>query len=205
MEIITNIDQGSEEWHALRYGWITASRFKDVASNGRSGAESKTRKAYMLHLAAECLTDMRVETFTNEYMEWGTQTEPQARSMYELETGNEVYQVAFIRHGTLKAGCSPDGLIGDNGMIEIKCPKSTTQIETYLSGKMPSQHKAQVQGQLWVSGREWCDFVSFDPRINGAASYFCARVERDEDYIAELSQKVEAFERELTELIGKLK
>ncbi|MFW0778395.1 MAG: lambda exonuclease family protein [Rickettsiales bacterium] len=204
MEIITDIEQGSEEWHALRYGWITASRFKDVMSNGRGGAESKTRKSYMLHLAAECLTDMRVEAFTNEHMEWGTQTEPQARSMYELESGNEVHQVAFIRHGRLKAGCSPDGLIGDLGMIEIKCPKTTTQIETHLSGKMPAQHKAQVQGQLWVSGREWCDFVSFDPRINGSATYFCTRIERDEDYIAELSQKVESFEIELKELIGKL-
>lgn len=205
MEIITDIEQGSEEWHELRYGWVTASKFKDVMASGRGGAESKTRKAYMLQLAAECLSDMRVETYTNEYMEWGTQAEPQARSMYEFESGNRVDQVAFIRHGTLKVGCSPDGLIGDGGMIEIKCPKSTTQIETFLSGDMPSQHKPQVQGQLWVSGREWCDFLSFDPRINGKAGYFLKRVHRDDDYIKKIEQKVCEFCTELFDLIEELK
>ena len=193
MEIIKDVEQGTDEWLNLRFGWITASRFKDVMAGGAG----KTRKAYMYHLAAEILTGERAESYTNEYMEWGTQTEPQARAMYELDSGNSVDQVAFIRHDTLKAGCSPDGLIGESGLVEFKCPKTTTQIETFLSGKMPTTHVAQVQGQLWISEREWCDFVSFDPRINGEASYFCIRVERDEKKIKEIEQAVIKFQDDL--------
>lgn len=205
LKIIKDIEQGSKEWHELRCGWITASKFKDVISNGRGGSESKTRKSYMLKLAGELLTDLIEESYTNEYMNWGVSTEPQARSMYELETGNIIDQVAFIRHDSLMVGCSPDGLIGNDGLIEIKCPKTTTQIETYLSGKMPNDHKAQVQGQLWVSEREWCDFVSFDPRINGKSGYFCVRVERDEEYIKELQLKISSFQNDLMKIMEILK
>jgi len=201
MEVIKDVEQGTEEWHKLRFGWITASKFKDVIAGGAG----KTRKSYMYQLASEILTEERAESYSNEYMEWGTQTEPQARAMYEFESGNTVDQVTFIRHGELKAGCSPDGLVGDNGLIEIKCPKTSTQIETFLSGKMPTTHNAQVQGQLWVSEREWTDFVSFDPRINGTASYFCTRVYRDETYISNLAEKVKTFEHELLEMLEKLK
>ena len=202
MEIITGIDQGSDEWLALRYGWITASKFKDV----KAGGAGKTRKSYMYQLAAEAITGERIETYSNEYMEWGTATEPQARAMYELDSGNTVEEVSFIKLNEVdKIGCSPDGLIGDDGMIEIKCPKTTTQIETYLSGKMPSGHRAQVQGQLWVSGRQWTDFVSFDPRIDGESSYFCVRIERDEEYIKELEEACFKFAKELKEMVIKLK
>ena len=202
MEIIKDIEQGSPEWFALRYGWITASKFKDV----KAGGAGKTRKSYMYQLAAEAITGERIETYSNEYMEWGTATEPQARAMYELDSGNTVEEVSFIKLNEVdKIGCSPDGLIGDDGMIEIKCPKTTTQIETYLSGKMPSGHRAQVQGQLWVSGRQWTDFVSFDPRIDGASSYFCVRVERDEEYIKELSRACHDFAIELQAMVEKLK
>ena len=202
MEIITGIDQGTDEWLALRYGWITASKFKDV----KAGGAGKTRKSYMYQLAAEAITGERIETYTNEYMEWGTLTEPQARAMYELDSGNTVEEVSFIKLDDVnKIGCSPDGLIGDDGMLEIKCPKTTTQIETYLSGKMPTGHNAQVQGQLWVSGRQWTDFVSFDPRIDGKSSYFCVRVERDEKYIEELSHACFQFQVDLTSMIISLK
>lgn len=202
MQIIKGIDQGSDAWHSLRYGWITASRFKDVMSKG----QGKTRQAYMYHLAAESVTDQREESYTNEYIEWGTATEPQARAMYEIESGNTVDQVSFIcLDGDKKIGCSPDGLIGDDGMVEIKCPKTTTQIETFLSGKMPTIHKAQVQGQLWVSGRQWVDFVSFDPRIDGDASYFCVRIQRDDGYIAEIEAACYAFADELNSIIKLLK
>lgn len=202
MEIIKDIEQGSDEWLAMRLGWVTASRFKDVLSGGKG----LTRKAYMYQLAAEAITGERQESYSNQYMEWGTETEPQARAMYEFDTGNEVEQVSFcVWKPEHKIGISPDGLIGDDGGIEIKCPKTTTQIETFLSGKMPSSHKAQVQGSLWVTGRQWWDFVSFDPRIDGEASYFCVRVERDEPYIKELEEKCLAFEAELIEVINKLR
>jgi putative phage-type endonuclease len=201
MEIITGIEQGSDEWLALRYGWITASRFKDA----KAGGQGKTRKSYMYQLAGEAVTDLRGESFTNEYMEWGTETEPQARAMYELNTGNLVEEVTFIKlDEQSKIGCSPDGIIGDDGMIEIKCPKTSTQIETFLSGKIPTGHLPQVQGQLWVSGRQWCDFVSFDPRINGEASYLCVRVERDDEYIKTLSEACYKFSGELKEMINTL-
>ena len=201
MQLIKDIEQGTEEWLELRFGWITASKFKDVLAGGAG----KTRRAYMYQIASEAITGERIETFSNEYMEWGTKTEPQARSMYELRSGNRVEEVSFIRHDTIKAGCSPDGLIDDDGMIEIKCPKTSTQIETFLGGKMPTGHNAQVQGQMWVSGRKWCDFVSFDPRINGAASYLCVRVNRDDEYIQKLETAVVLFEKELNELLIKLK
>ena len=202
MEIIKDIEQGSDEWLALRYGWTTASRFKDVMAKG----QGKTRKSYMYQLSAEAISDMRQESFTNEYMEWGTETEPQARDTYEFVSGNTVEQVTFIRlGGNMKIGCSPDGLVGDDGMVEFKCPKTTTQIETYLSGKMPSGHKAQVQGQLWISGRQWTDFISFDPRIDGDASYFSVRIERDDDYIKEIEAACILFSADLQEMIKQLR
>lgn len=204
MNIITDIEQGSEEWLALRLGKVTASRFSDAMSKGRGSAPSKTRQSYMYQLAAEILTGQPEDSYSNKYMEWGNECEPQARSMYEFDTGHEVQQVAFIEHDEY-IGVSPDGLIGDNGLLEIKCPKTTTQIERYLKGGFPATYKAQVQGQLWVSKREWCDFVSFDPRINGDASYFKIRVERDEEYIDSLKQQVVMFAVELQNLIAKLR
>ena len=202
MEIIKGIEQGSEEWLDMRLGWITASRFKDVIAGG----QGKTRKAYMYQLAAEAVSNERIETYSSEYMEWGTAVEPQARSMYEFDNLVDVEEVSFIKLNQInKIGISPDGLVGDKGGLEIKCPKTTTQIETFLSGKMPSIHKAQVQGSLWVTGREWWDFVSFDPRIDGEARYFCTRIERDEQYISELEEKCLAFEKELIEIVNTLR
>ncbi len=205
MEIITGFDQGSEEWLAARLGFITGSKFKDVKSAGKGGAPSKTRMSYMRQLAAEAITGLPQGSFKNEYMEWGTETEPQARAMYELDTGSTATEVAFIKWKPgHKIGISPDALIGEDGGLEIKCPKTTTQIETFLSGKMPACHRAQVQGCLWVSEREWWDFVSFDPRIDGSSSFFCERVYRDEEYIAELEMACLGFEKELNLMIEKL-
>lgn len=202
MEIITGIEQGTNEWLALRFGWVTASKFKDVMAKG----QGKTRKSYMYQLAAEAITGEREESFSNSYMEWGTENEPAARAMYELESGNEVNEVAFIKlNDDVKIGCSPDGLINDDGMVEFKCPKTTTQIETFLSGKMPTTHKAQVQGQLWVAERQWCDFVSFDPRIDGDAGYFSVRVERDDDYIKGLGIACFNFSTDLQAMIKMLR
>ena len=201
MEIIETIEQGSPEWHELRRGVITASRFKDVMAKGAG----KTRKSYMVELAAEILSSEVNHLEPNKYMQWGTETEPKAREYYEFVSDNTVKEVAFIKHATLNCGVSPDGLIDDNGGIEIKCPKTTTQIETFLSGKMPSSHKAQVQGCLWVSGREFWDFVSFDPRIDGESSYFIERIYRDEEYIKELEAAVIAFDEELQQMVLKLK
>lgn len=204
MNIIRDIQQGSDEWLELRLGKITASKLADVISKGRGTAPSKTRASYMLQLAAEKLTGKPEDSFTNKYMEWGNECEPQARSMYEFDSGNDVEEVAFVEFDEW-FGVSPDGLVGDNGLLEIKCPKTTTQIERYLAGVFPTAYKAQVQGQLLATGREWCDFVSFDPRITGEASYFCIRVERDEEYINTLSAAITTFKDELLEMMEKLK
>ena len=204
MQIITSMEQGSDQWLELRLGKVTASRLNDVMAKGRSNAPSKTRASYMLQLVAEIMTGKPEDSFSNKYMEWGNECEPQARSMYEFDSGNDVDQVAFVQVND-HFGVSPDGMIGDDGLLEIKCPKSTTQIERFLKGEFPKEYKAQVQGQLLATGRKWCDFVSFDPRINSDASYFCIRVERDEEYLAMLQDGIDLFIDELNEMIKLLK
>lgn len=203
MQVINNIEQGTDEWLELRLGKVTASRLADVMSKGRGSAPSKTRQSYMLQLAAEIMTGQPQDTFINQYMDWGNECEPQARAMYEFENFVDVEQVAFVIASPW-FGVSPDGLVGDNGLLEIKCPKTTTQIERFLKGEFPTTYKAQVQGQLLATEREWCDFVSFDPRINGDAQYFCVRVERDEKYIKELQAGINLFTEELQEMLNKL-
>lgn len=200
MLITHNFEQGSQEWYESRLGYVTASNFKKILAKG----QGKTRKAYMYEIASEIMTGQMQESYSNQNMDWGKETEEQAKSMYELDKAVSVEPVGFICYSEKMIGCSPDGLVGEDGLIEIKCPKTTTQIETVLSGKMPSIHKPQVQGQLWVTGREWCDFVSFDPRINGSSSYFSQRIYRDEDYITELWKECDAFIYELREIIDVL-
>ena len=200
MKIISDIIQGSDEWIELRAGKITASRLGDVMTGGKG----KTRTAYMHQLAAEIITGEIQETFKSKDMEWGNECEPQARSMYEFATGNTVEEVGFILVSEW-FGVSPDGLVTPNGLLEIKCPRTTTQIERYLTGKFPSTYKAQVQGQLLASEREWCDFVSFDPRIQGKAQYFEVRVYRDEDYIKTLNDSINRFVDDLQSLLVKLR
>jgi len=194
-------EQGTDEWKRLRLGIPTASRFKDVLAKGTG----VTRKAYMMQLAAETLTGEIAESYSNAAMEWGTATEPKARDTYQFITGNDVNQVSFITHDTIAAGYSPDGLVLDVGTIEIKCPKTTTHIETVLSGKVPSEHKPQIQGGLWIAEREWLDFISFDPRIGSEKCFFQIRVYRDTEYIKELEKEVIRFNDELAEIINKMR
>lgn len=203
MKIIKDIEQGSEEWHSMRLGKVTASRMADVISKGRGNAPSKTSETYMIELIAEMITGKAKPFFENDAMRWGTETEDQARAMYELNSGNEVKEVAFIEHSE-HIGVSPDGLIGDDGLLEIKCPTSITQIKRALIGNYSADYKAQIQMQLWVSGREWCDFLSFDPRIDCEASYLLERVYRDEDYIAEMEVKTISFVKNMLEQLNKL-
>lgn len=204
MKIIHDCLQGSDEWLNMRLGKITASRFKDVMTNGRGGAPSKTAESYMIELAIESITGKSLPFFENDAMRHGTETEPQARAMYELISGNDVLEVTFIEHNDF-VGVSPDGLIGSDGLIEIKCPTTKTQVERYLNNVgLPDDYKWQVQGQIWVAEREWCDFLSFDDRIDTAAQYLCTRVYRDEKLIKELQEKVDIFTTNLQEMIAKL-
>jgi putative phage-type endonuclease len=198
------IEQGSVEWHLQRLGKVTASRVADVLSKGKSG-ESASRKNYRTELVVQRLTGVPGESFTNAAMEWGTTTEPLARVAYEAEMGVFVNQVAFVEHPTIaNFGCSPDGLIGD-GLIEIKCPNSSTHIEYLTDDKPPAKYIPQMQCQMAVTGAKWCDFVSFDPRLPNDLQLFVVRLERDVSYIMSMEAEVDKFLKEVEEMFTKLK
>lgn len=193
MDVIKGIDQGTPEWHALRRGVITASKFKDVMAKG----QGKTRESYLYDLLIERTTDIVQESYTNEYMEWGTECEPLARHEYEISSGVEVEEITFVKQSDT-VGCSPDGFVGTDGMLEIKSPASKTQLMRYFKEiGLPPEYKAQVQGQLWICDRDWCDFLSYDPRVPDAARFICTRVFRDDKYILELIKVVSDFTAEL--------
>jgi len=198
------IEQGTIEWHLQRLGKVTASRVADVLSKGKSG-ESASRKNYRTELVVQRLTGVPGDSFTSAAMEWGTTTEPLARVAYEAEMGVFVNQVAFIEHPTIaNFGCSPDGIIGD-GLIEIKCPNSSTHIEYLTDDKPPSKYIPQMQCQMAVTGSKWCDFVSFDPRLPNDLQLFVVRLERDEEYIEAMETEVKKFLSEVEEMFTKLK
>ena len=203
MNIIKDMEQGSEAWKQMRLGKVTASKMKDVMSNGRGGALSKMSETYMMDLIAERLTGESKPFFENDAMRWGTETEPQARAMFELQEGLEVEEVAFIEYDDY-VGMSPDGLIGDDGLIEIKCPNTSTQIKRALSSDYAADYKDQIQMQLWVSNRKYCYFLSFDPRLDCAAGYLLQKVERDEEYILKMTEKTLAFINKMNELLSVL-
>jgi putative phage-type endonuclease len=197
--IYRDISQGSEEWHAMRCGVITASRFKDVLARGKG----KTRRSYMVELAGEILTGIPHEGYRSKAMRSGTEREPEARKQYSLMSGYSVEEVAFVtREDVPGVGVSPDCLVvGEPGIVEIKCPQTNTQLKNWQEQRLPSEYLAQVQGQLWITGRDWCDWVSRDHRIDGVAGYVCVRVERDDDYIKEMAAKIADFRNELLELV----
>ena len=204
MNIIDNIEQGSDAWLKARLGKVTASRVADVMSKGRGSAPSKTAESYMMELIAEKLTGQSKPFFENDAMKWGTATEPQARDMYSVNNGFvSIREVAFVEldENTL---ISPDGLVGDHGLFEAKCPNTTTQLKRALSDSYSSDYKPQIQMQLWVTERDWCDFVSFDPRLECGASYLQERVFRDEEYISEMKVKVDAFVKEMNSRIKRI-
>jgi putative phage-type endonuclease len=198
------IEQGSVEWHLQRIGKVTASRVADVLSKGKSG-ESASRKNYRTELVVQRLTGVPGESFTNAAIEHGIATEPMARYAYEAEMGVFVDQVAFIEHPTIaNFGCSPDGVIAD-GLIEIKCPNSSTHIEYLTDDKPPAKYIPQMQCQMAVMGARWCDFVSFDPRLPNDLQLFVVRLERDEEYIKAMEVEVQKFLSEVEEMFTKLK
>lgn len=198
------IEQGSVEWHLQRLGKVTASRVADVLSKGKSG-ESASRKNYRTELVVQRLTGLPGESFTNAAIEHGIATEPMARIAYEAAMGVFVNQVSFIDHPTIaNFGCSPDGII-DDGLIEIKCPNSSTHIEYLTDDKPPAKYIPQMQCQMAVTGAKWCDFVSFDPRLPNDLQLFVVRLERDEKYIEAMETEVKKFLSEVEEMFTKLK
>ena len=183
------VEQGSDEWFAARLGIATASRYKDIM------ARTPAPKAnYSAELVAERLTGEREDGYKSSDMQWGNDYEPVARLTYKLNNPDKnVRECGIFIHDDIECGASPDGLVDDDGTIEIKCPKTSTHIQTLKSKKLPTQYYWQVQGQLWVTGRKWCDFISYDPRLPENAAYICIRVERDDEKIALLEQSVREF------------
>lgn len=184
-------DQGSDDWLQVRAGKATASRYGDVLNRGQG------RRRYLLELLAERLTGRPAPSFSNPAMAWGTETEPQARAAYEIATGYEVIETGFVVNDAYPGcGISPDGLIGDTGLLEIKCPNTTTHLDYVLRGKLPAKYVAQVQGQLLITERDWCDFVSFDPRLP-TRDLMVIRVEPDREYQSDLALELGRFINEL--------
>jgi len=191
---VTDVQQGSEEWKTLRLGKITASRVSQVMG--------KSRQNFLAIIAAERISK-QAESFTNAAMQWGIDTEPFAREAYEARNGVKVVQVGFCLHPTIKdAGASPDGLVGDDGLIEIKCPNTSTHVGTLIDQKAPTKYIPQMQFQMACTGRQWCDFVSFDPRIE--QSFFQIRVERDNEYIEKIEKEVSEFLEEVEKLVNQI-
>lgn len=202
MENLPEITQGSDAWFAQRLGKVTASRVADVIAKTKTGY-STSRDNYMAQLVCERMTNTVAESFTNSAMQWGTETEPLARAAYEAHADVLVDEVAMITHPTIEAaGASPDGLVGDDGQLEIKAPQTATHIDTLLTQTVPGKYITQMQWQMACTGRKWCDFVSFDPRLPTELQLFVKRVPRDDAYIQMLEKEVIQF---LTELDGKIK
>ena len=201
---MSDIEQGSPEWFAQRCGKATASRIADIIAKTKSGY-STSRANYMAQLVVERMTNQVAESFTNTAMEWGTATEPFARAAYEAKSGVLVDQVGAIDHPRIeRSAASPDGLIGDDGCFEIKCPNTATHIDTMLGENIAGKYYTQMQWQMACTERSWCDFVSFDPRMPEGLQLFVKRVDRDDSYIGELEKEVIQFLKEVDDKVNKL-
>lgn len=193
--------QGTSDWVKARLGIITASNFSKVLAKG----QGKTRDSYIMKIISERITGEAQESYSNASMEWGVYMESEAKSAYEITEAAIIKECGFFKLNDW-IGASPDGLIGDDGLIEIKCPNTSTHLKTVIDGEIPGRHLAQIQGQLYVTNRKWCDFVSYDPRVKSKESYFCKRMPVDMDYIQytlvpALKELIEDAEKIMSSLI----
>lgn len=197
---IINCEQGEPDWFAARLGIPTASMFKTVMAKGKGGGASETRKLYMQKLAGEVITGEPMDNYTNDHMARGHSWEAEARNLYAMMADVEPIRVGFIRNGN--KGSSPDSLIGDRGGLEIKTALAHIQIERLLENRLPPEHKAQVQGNIWVSERDWWDFVSYGGEKLPA---LIVRVNRDNEYIKTIEDEVERFNDELADMVARIR
>lgn len=202
---VLDFPQGSAEWLQSRAGKVTASRISDVLAKIKAG-EAASRRDYRAQIVAEVLTGRpQGDNFTNAEMQWGTETEPFARSAYEVQEGLLVDTVGLVLHPRIdRAAASPDGLAGD-GLLEIKCPKTATHLQYVLDGVVPSKYFPQMQWQMACTERAWCDFVSFDPRLPDDLQLFKVRCPRDDAKIKEMEAEVNLFLAEVDAVIAKLR
>ena len=199
-----HLEQGTDEWKLARLGYVSASNLDAVMARGKSG-EAITRKKYKVRLAAERLTGEITESYSNSAMEWGVVNEEKAAMAYEVSKDTLLDRTGFWKHPTIPwLGCSPDRLVGSDGLVEIKCPDSSTHVDYWLAKQIPTEYVKQVQGQIWVMDREWCDFVSYDPRMPEKNRLLVVRAYRDETLIKQMQEEVEKFLNEVEGLIIKL-
>lgn len=185
--------QGTPEWFAARCGKVTASRVSDVLARTKSGYAA-VRAGYMAQLITERLTGVPAETYTNAAMQWGIDNEALARDAYAFHTDADITEVGFIAHPTMAmAGASPDGFVGTDGLVEIKCPNTATHLATLLGDPLDGKYHAQMQFQMVCAGRKWCDFVSFDPRLPEPMRLHVQRVNRDDLFVASMENEISAF------------
>jgi putative phage-type endonuclease len=202
---MSEVEQGSPEWFAQRCGKATASRISDIVAKTKTGY-STSRANYMAQLVVERMTNQVAESYSNAAMEWGVENETFARAAYEAKTGNMVDQVGAIDHPSIPmSAASPDGLVGDDGCLEIKCPNTATHIETLLGDEIAKKYHDQMMWQMACTGRKWCDFVSFDSRMPKGLQLFIRRIHRDDELIKNLENEVKNFLEELDIKIEKLK
>jgi putative phage-type endonuclease len=200
-----DVEQRTEAWKRARLGKLTASRIADATARIKSGWGA-SRDNLMATLVCERLTGQSAEGYTNAAMLWGIDHEPEARSAYEFELGVVVREVGFIDHPTIPmSGASPDGMIGDDGLLELKCPETKGHIEVLLSKKIPEKYIKQIQWQLACTGRQWCDFATYDPRMPQELQLWVLRVMRDDKHIAELEKEARLFLAELDEKVSALR
>lgn len=190
-------EQGSEEWFAARLGVPSSSMFAKIVTT--KGVWSTQADSYINQLVAEKLTGERTEIYQNEHMIRGVELEPEARANYELITGHDAEEVGFCLHDDIAAGCSPDALVLDKGGLEIKCPAPATHVSYLRDGTLPSKYYQQVMGCLWITGREWWDFMSYHPSMKP----LIVRVERDEEYIESLAKNVDKAVKLIEENVEK--
>lgn len=201
---VLDVEQGSHEWIAARLGKVSASRMADMTARTKTGYGA-SRANYAAELIVERLTGTPAERYTNAAMAWGTEKEPDAKDAYCFLRDAEIVPVGLVLHPTIAMACaSPDGLIGDDGLIEVKCPLSATHIDTLLSETIPEKYVKQMMWQMACTGRQWCDFVSFDPRLPAEMQVFIRRVPRDNALILELEQETVKFLAEIDQTISKL-
>lgn len=200
------MEQRTSEWHDARRGKVTASKVYDVINRTPKGEFYAGRKNYKQALVAEIITNETAVSYSSDAMKWGTEKENEAREAYAKTIFDEVTEVGFIDHPSiLGSGASPDGLVGPNGLVEIKAPNTVTFIEYILSDTIPPNYVAQMQWQMACTGRKWCDFVAYDPRMPEDINMFVKRVERDDLYISTMEEMVVQFIKEVNETVDQLK
>jgi hypothetical protein len=204
MKDSSQLEQRSHDWLQARCGFPTGSGFKHLMAKTAKGQPTAARSTYFWEKVTERISGQPVQHYVNAAMQWGIDQEPVALAAYEAKTGFSVAPMGFVRHATLATGCSPDGIVDMDGLLEIKCPSTVTHLQTINNG-MDSDHMAQLQGGMWLLNLQWADFVSFDPRLPAQYQLFIQRVPRDNEYILRLEAEVIGFLSDLEITLTKIK